>query len=283
MIIKDDDKPYWLALWRVPRIGPVAFNTLLSQCEGDLPALFALSAAGLKAFGLQASQIECIKQFKRSIGSATFSSKLCNQVDDDVRWLESSEQHHLLLAVDENNYPPLLLQVAGAPPLLFVKGDKDALMFPQIAMVGSRNPTRLGKETAFEFAQYFARQGFITTSGLALGIDSASHQGALAADGFTVAVLAHGLDHLYPKANQMLADKITSQGALVSEYPIGTGPRPEYFPRRNRIVSGLSLGVLIVEGAKKSGSLITAREAAQQGREVFAIPGSIHNPLAKGC
>jgi len=277
MTITDDEKAYWLALWRVPRVGPVLFHKLLEQFGNDLPRLFVQSSVSLRSLGLRDAQIEPIKQFQRDR-----SLSLGKAVDQDLRWLDSASTHNLLLCT-ENAYPRLLKEVAGAPPLLFAKGDTDVLAFPQIAIVGSRNPTRMGKDCAFNFAQHFAKQGFVTTSGLAMGIDGAAHQGALVAEGYTVAVLAHGLDQIYPRSNQGLADNIESNGVLVSEYPIGVGPRAEYFPRRNRIVSGMSLGVLVVEAAKKSGSLITAGEAVQQGREVFAIPGSIHNPLAKGC
>ncbi|OUS05582.1 DNA protecting protein DprA [Gammaproteobacteria bacterium 42_54_T18] len=282
MHIMEDHVPYWLALWRVPRIGPVSFHKLLTHCEGDLPSLFALPSADLEKVGLKSAQIEKIKSFQRGMLSKSSPTSINRHVDEDLRWWHDSDNHHIVLC-PESSYPSLLKEVAGAPPLLFVKGDVDTLAFPQIAIVGSRNPTRTGLDTAYNFSQHFARQGFITTSGLAKGIDGAAHQGALAAEGYTVAVLAHGLDQVYPRANQVLADKVVENGALVSEYPIGTGPRAEYFPRRNRIVSGMSMGVLVVEAAKKSGSLITAGEAVQQGREVFAIPGSIHNPLAKGC
>ena len=277
MNITDDQHPYWLALLRIPQIGPISFHKLLDKFGNDLPSLFAQSSLALKALGLQEMQITLIQQFKHSRRQT-----LGKAVDDDLRWLNSNDEHQLILCTDES-YPPLLREVAGAPPLLFAKGDIDVLALPQIAIVGSRNPTRLGTDSAFKFAQYFAQQGFVTTSGLAIGIDGAAHQGALVAGGYTVAVLAHGLDHIYPRANEALAQQVTSKGVLISEYPIGVGPRAEYFPRRNRIVSGMSMGVLVVEAAKKSGSLITAREAVQQGREVFAIPGSIHNPLAKGC
>ena len=282
MHITEDHVPYWLALWRVPRIGPVSFHQLLAHCEGDLPRLFALASAELEKIGLKPAQIKKIKEFQQDNLSKGCSGSISQGVGEDLRWWHNSDNHHIVLCQDAF-YPPLLKEVTGAPPLLFVKGDLDTLAFPQIAIVGSRNPTRMGLDTAYNFSQHFARQGFITTSGLAKGIDGAAHQGALAAEGYTVAVLAHGLDQIYPRANQLLADKVVENGALVSEYPIGTGPRAEYFPRRNRIVSGMSLGVLVVEAAKKSGSLITAREAVQQGREVFAIPGSIHNPLVKGC
>ncbi|OUS27359.1 DNA protecting protein DprA [Gammaproteobacteria bacterium 45_16_T64] len=277
MQTRDTNTPYWLAMWRLPRVGPVTFTKVLAHADNDLEYLFSQSVVDLKRCGFNDTQVELISGFYRDR-----QLSLGKQVDQDLQWLDASSQHHVVLNQDAT-YPPLLKEVIGAPPLLFVKGDLDTLAFPQIAIVGSRNPTRMGQDTAYKFAQHFAKQGFITTSGLARGIDGAAHQGALVAQGYTVAVLAHGLDQIYPKANQGLADQIAENGAMVSEYPIGVGPRAEYFPRRNRIVSGMSLGVLVVEAAKKSGSLITAREAAEQGREVFAIPGSIHNPLAKGC
>jgi DNA processing protein len=176
-----------------------------------------------------------------------------------------------------------LRQLPDPPALLYVHGDVSLLSEPQLAMIGSRNPTTSGQRTATEFAQYLASTGLIITSGLALGIDAASHQGALDVDMPTIAVMGTGLDRVYPARHRDLARRIAGQGALVSEFPIGTSPRAENFPQRNRIISGLSLGTLVVEAAKRSGSLITARHAGEQGREVFAIPGSIHNPLSRGC
>lgn len=274
---RDTILPYWLALWRLPRVGPVTFAKILAYAENDLVYLFTQPASTLSHCGFSEAQIRLISQF-----SQDRHSSFGQQVMQDVQWLAASDIHHVLLCTD-SAYPQQLAEVAGAPPVLFAKGDLDTFAFPQIAIVGSRNPTRVGQDTAYKFAQHFAQQGLITTSGLARGIDAAAHRGALTAEGYTVAVLAHGLDQIYPKANQALADQVAAQGLLVSEYPVGVGPRAEYFPRRNRIVSGLSVGVLVVEAAKQSGSLITAREAGEQGREVFAIPGSIHNPLAKGC
>jgi len=166
---------------------------------------------------------------------------------------------------------------------LFTDGDVDALWQPQLAVIGSRNPTSGGIENARDFAGTLARQGFTITSGLATGIDGTAHQAALDAGATTVAVLGSGLDRIYPAGNRGLAENIRKQGVLVSEFPPGTPPAREHFPQRNRIISGLSLGVLVIEAALNSGSLITARMAAEQGREVFALPGSIHNPLSKGC
>jgi DNA processing protein len=202
-------------------------------------------------------------------------------IDADLRWLQSSGCH--LLSSTEPGYPELLRLSPDAPAVLYVRGRLDALLEPQIAIVGSRNPTAGGRATAREFGLSFARMGLGVTSGLALGIDAASHEGALAGGGQTVAVLGCGLDRVYPKENAPLAERIVACGALVSEFPPATPPLKAHFPQRNRIIAGLSHGTLVVEAAQISGSLITARLAGAAGREVFAIPGSIHNPLARGC
>ena len=180
-------------------------------------------------------------------------------------------------------YPPLLRETVAAPPLLFVRGDADTLSLPQISIVGSRSATPGGCESARRFAAHLVASGFGITSGLALGIDGAAHRGALAAGGRTVAVLGTGPDIVYPREHASLADEIARSGALISEYAPGSQPRRFRFPRRNRIISGLTLGTLVVEAGIRSGALITARYAAEQCREVFAIPGSIHNPVARGC
>jgi DNA processing protein len=202
-------------------------------------------------------------------------------VDSDLRWLESSGA--VLLPATSADYPPLLRESPEAPAVLFVRGDVRILAEPQLAMVGSRNPTAGGRATAREFASSFARAGITITSGLALGIDAACHEGALDAEGPTVAVLACGLDQIYPRNHEELAQRIVASGALVTEFPPGTEPLRACFPQRNRIIAGLSHGTLVVEAAQRSGSLITARLAGVAGREVFAIPSSIHNPLARGC
>ncbi len=199
----------------------------------------------------------------------------------DRRWVE--RERIVLLDAADPLYPPLLAHLPTAPALLYVRGDAATLGTPQLAMVGSRNPTQPGRRTAQEFAAYLSRAGLTITSGLALGIDAASHEGALRSSGRTVAVLATGLDDVYPPQHRALAARIAAQGALVSEFPPGTPPLRANFPHRNRIISGLSAGTLVVEAARRSGSLITARLAGDAGREVFAIPGSIHNPMARGC
>ena len=180
-------------------------------------------------------------------------------------------------------YPPLLREINAAPPLLFVRGDADALSLPQLSIVGSRSATPGGCESARRFAGHLVESGFSITSGLALGIDGAAHRGALAAGGRTVAVLGTGADIIYPREHISLADDIAVNGALATEFAPGCQPRRYQFPRRNRIISGLALGTLVVEAGLRSGALITARNSAEQGREVFAIPGSIHNPVARGC
>ena len=203
------------------------------------------------------------------------------RVDRDLEW--ASEPNHHILTLFHKKYPPLLKEISVPPPVLFVIGDPSLLSWPQIAIVGSRNPSTLGEKTAQGFAASLANAGLCITSGLALGIDAASHEASLANSGKTIAVMGTGLDRVYPARHKQLAHDISRNGAIISEFVLGSEPKANHFPRRNRIISGLSLGTLVVEAAKHSGSLITARQALEEGREVFAIPGSIHNPLARGC
>ncbi|MDG6778945.1 DNA-processing protein DprA [Thiomicrorhabdus sp. zzn3] len=202
-------------------------------------------------------------------------------VDEALSWAQNDA--HALLVMGDEEYPPSLAEIEDAPPLLWVRGRYELLQDPQLAIVGSRHASRQGVNTAKDFARHLSEQGLTITSGLALGIDTAAHEGGLLGIGKTVAVVATGLDRVYPAANKALAHQIAEEGALVSEFPLGTKPMAYHFPKRNRIISGLSLGTLVVEAALQSGSLITARTALEQGREVFAVPGSIHNPQAKGC
>jgi DNA processing protein len=199
----------------------------------------------------------------------------------DLRWVAQSGAQ--LLASTDPGYPAKLLQTPGSPAVLFVLGNPASLSSRQLAMVGSRNATPEGRRTAHEFAACFASAGLTVTSGLAVGIDAASHEGALIGAGLTVAVCGTGLDRIYPTQHERLAARIRGSGALVAEFPPGVPPLPSNFPRRNRLISALSDGVLVVEAAERSGSLITARHAGNQGRDVFAIPGSIHNPRSRGC
>jgi DNA processing protein len=202
-------------------------------------------------------------------------------IDRDLEWLAGPGR--CLLTVDDPRYPAQLAAVPGMPAALFVRGDPAVLARPQVAIVGSRAATASGCETAFDLSARLAAHGFAITSGLAAGIDAAAHRGALAAGGVTIAVCGTGLDRVYPPGHEGLADEIAAAGALVSEFPTGTPPAPYNFPRRNRLMSGLARGVLVIEAAARSGSLITARLAGEQGREVMAVPGSIHNPRARGC
>jgi DNA processing protein len=221
---------------------------------------------------------------KLGLGEAALDA-ICNPdeaaIANDLRWLSESGNH--LVHPQSEFWPELFRDLVDAPTILYLRGRPESLHLPCLAIVGSRNPTRGGVLNAFDFARHMGAAGFAIVSGLAQGIDTAAHKGALDADATTIAVLGHGIDRVYPAANRELAHRIAAQGALVSEYPLETHPRKEHFPERNRLISGLSLGTLVVEAAKRSGSLITARLAAEQGREVFAIPGSIHNAMARGC
>lgn len=258
----------WLAFWRLPGVGPRAFLDLLDHV-GAVGPVFELPRPELERLGLRPETVEALR------------APPWDAAEADLRWLEGADRHLLLWT--DGGYPPALRDAPGAPPLLFALGDPAHLQRPQLAIVGSRNPTAGGVDAAEAFAAHLAPTGLVITSGLALGIDSAAHRGALQAGGATVAVTATGLDRVYPARNRELAHAIAAQGCLVSEFPPGTPVRSDQFPRRNRIISGLSLGTLVVEASLRSGSLITARYALEQGREVFAIPGSIHNPLSKGC
>ncbi|MBS7691133.1 DNA-protecting protein DprA [Pseudomonas lalucatii] len=259
-----------LRLHALPELGPRRFRRLLAAFKSASAALSA-PASAWRALGLPAACAE-----------ARRSAEVRERAASALAWLDRPG-HHLLMW-DDPAYPGLLAELADAPPLLFVAGDPGLLERPQLAMVGSRRASRPGLDCARSFARSLAGGGFVITSGLALGIDGAAHQGALEANGKTVAVLGTGLGHIYPARHQRLAAEIVERGgALVSELPLDCPPQASNFPRRNRIISGLSLGVLVVEASPSSGSLITARLAAEQGREVYAIPGSIHHPGARGC
>ena len=203
------------------------------------------------------------------------------QVGRALAWA-AEDDHHLVTLADAD-YPPLLLRITDPPPVLYVVGRREYLVRPMVAMVGSRNPTSAGMANARGFARALSEAGWTVASGMALGVDGAAHDGALSGGAGTVAVLGTGVDIVYPARHKALARRIAADGVLLSELPLGTGPSPGLFPRRNRLIAGLSQGVLVVEAALHSGSLITARHAADFGRDVFAIPGSIHSPLARGC
>jgi DNA processing protein len=266
--IERTELAYWLALLRAPGIGPARFSRLLVHF-GSPEAALAAERGAWAALNLPDAALDYL------------SAPDWRRVDQDLLWLE--KPGNSLISLHDPDYPPLLKQIDTPPPLLFVHGRRECLHYPQIAIVGTRHPTTSGRENARRFAAHLAGAGFTITSGMALGVDAEAHQGALQDKGFTVAVLGTGVDRVYPAQHRKLAHAIAEHGALVSELPPTTPPLAEHFPRRNRILSGLALGTLVVEAAVRSGSLITAGLATEQGREVFAIPGSIHNAMAKGC
>lgn len=241
----------------------------LSDLAGSVDSIFELSATDLAHAGIN-------KRLAAQILKPDWS-----RVDQQAGWLAKSDC--TVLGFPDPGYPRLLREIPDPPSLLFVSGIPELLGHPQLGIVGSRNPTPAGRELAAEFAARLTHYGCAITSGLATGIDAAAHEGALNAGGFTIAVLGCGPDRIYPRRHQDLAARIRVSGAVVTEFAPGMPPLAANFPRRNRIISGLSLGTLVVEAALRSGSLITARCAAEQGREVFALPGSIRNPLARGC
>jgi DNA processing protein len=240
----------------------------------------------LKRFGLP----EAVLAEPRSRLSAVLSAEAIAALDGDevsrtvdlaLKWIDSPG--HGIITLADALYPALLLEIPDPPPLVYVRGNVELLARTSLAIVGSRNATAQGERDAERFARVFSDANLTIVSGLAQGIDAAAHRGGLAGRGSTIAVLGTGIDVLYPKGNAELAERIASEGLLLSEFPLSTPPVPRNFPRRNRLISGLARGCLVVEAATASGSLITARTAADQGREVFAVPGSIHSPLSKGC
>ncbi len=260
----------WLALLRTPRLS-TALALALVERFGTATAALNAGASAWRQSGATPAVIEGL-QTPDHDGVAL-----------DQAWLEAAPDDHHFIPWTDARYPAVLRQIECPPLGLFVNGDPDVLSVPQLAVVGSRNPTSGGRQTAREFSRHLAARGLTVTSGLALGVDAAAHEGALEADGLTIAVTATGPDRVYPARNRSLAHRVTRAGTVVTEFPCGTPARPGHFPRRNRIISGLATGTLVVEASPRSGSLITARCALEQGREVFAIPGSIHNPLARGC
>ena len=269
--MRDAELGAWLRLSVTPGVGNATARKLLASF--GLPELvFQQSTSNLAA-------VVGPKLADNLLQEPEGWQTLC---DNTQRWLAQERCHFVTLG--DPAYPPELLQTEDPPLLLHVLGDLKALQHPRrVAMVGSRNPTHQGAENAHEFAKALAQSGVCVVSGLALGVDGAAHEGALEGGGPTLAVVGTGLDRVYPKRHLSLAHRIAENGALISEYVLGTAPLPPNFPKRNRIISGLSQGTLVVEATLQSGSLITARMAAEQGREVFAIPGSIHAPQSKGC
>ncbi|MHB8453283.1 MAG: DNA-processing protein DprA [Acidiferrobacterales bacterium] len=260
----------WLDLHRIVALQP-----------GILPGLLERFGSPQAVFDASRSELTECRGVTSAVADALLAGPDARHVTSELAWLTQDDAH--LITISDAGYPRLLREIPDPPPLLYVRGDPTVLGRPQIAVAGSRNPTAGGCENAHAFAAAFCEAGLVVTSGLALGIDACAHRAALAARGRTIAVAGTGLDRVYPSQHRGLAHKIARCGALVSELPLGSAPRRENFPRRNRIISGMSLGVLVVEAALQSGSLITARLGAEQGREIFAIPGSIHSPVARGC
>lgn len=267
----------WLLLSGLPGVGPRTLARLLAEI-GNGEAILQAPLPLLARLGVRAAALKSLEHWRHAPHSHPSYSQ-CQQLQ---RWLQCPE--HGLLSFDCDGYPRSLKQIADPPSLLYLRGDPDVLRQAQIALVGSRHASTPGLKTAYAFARQLSLSGWIPISGLALGIDQQAHLGALDGFGLTVAVLGTGVDVIYPRRHCGLAERILAAGgALVSEYPLGTPPRARHFPRRNRIISGLSMATLVVEASLNSGSLITASQALEQGREVFAIPGSIHSPTSKGC
>ncbi|MFA3792869.1 DNA-processing protein DprA [Aliiglaciecola sp. SL4] len=261
----------WLVLDQIPRFGMGKLKKFQNLYNAPAHSLLTYSSSQLVDFGFDSAQVKAI------------TSPDWRLIDNELNWL-TTDNSRFAVHPEHPDFPILLKETSRPPFVLFGWGNKKLIASNQIAMVGSRNPSHYGKGCGFDFAQGLANQGITVTSGLAMGIDTCAHQGALSVGGNTVAVLGSGLDNLYPKRNIRLAEEIVqNQGLVLSEFRANTKPTPHNFPRRNRIVSGLSLGVVVIEAAIRSGSLITAKYAIEQNREVFAIPGNINNPLSEGA
>lgn len=262
----------WLRLESVPGLGPANLHELLAAF-GDVNVILAAHSRQLAPLvGERLAQ--AITQSATDPASQAL-------IESTLLWLKQPGNHFLPCTCAQ--YPPQLRELPDAPAWLYVKGDPAWLQRPMLAVVGSRHATPQGLRDAAAFAQALSEAGLTIISGLALGVDTAAHEGGLSGLGSSVAVVGTGLDRVYPARNRTLAHRLAERGAIVSEFPLGTPPKAGHFPRRNRLISGLSSGVLVIEAALESGSLITARLAAEQGRDVFALPGSIHSPLSKGC
>ena len=264
----DPDQIGWLKLVLAPNIGPARLDALEVDVD-RLGTLAEWSDRELQSVGLDAKSIRAIR------------NPDTQRLEVAMAWLDH-RSHHLVTRADAY-YPPLLRRIADAPLALFVNGDPEWLLRPQIAIVGSRNATAGGLSITREFAEGLSRAGLVVTSGLALGVDGAAHAAAMDAGGATLAVAGTGPDQVYPARHRDLARRIVDNGAVISSFAPGIGPRASHFPARNRIISGMSAGVVVIEAGIRSGSLITARLAGDQGREVFAVPGSIRNPMVRGC
>jgi len=272
--VQPAERAAWIRLLATPGLGPRTARHLLAAF-GLPDAIFSAGVAALA---------RAVPEPLARLLAAAPDADAQSTIDATEHWLTASEQHALVCLADPD-YPRLLLDTADPPPVLFAIGRRELLNRPALAIVGSRNATQQGAANAEAFAGALARSGVTIVSGLALGIDAAAHRGALDADSDagTIAVVGTGVDVTYPASNRALTQRIRSEGLVISEFPLRTPAIAHNFPRRNRIIAGLARGVLVVEAALRSGSLITARLAAEAGRDVFAIPGSIHSPLAKGC
>lgn len=268
MTAADPGTASWLQLTLAPGIGPASLRRLLGLY-------------GLPEQILRLPRRELAQHLGPEAVAGLDSSEVGLAVDAAMRWLETDG--HALITLADPGYPRLLLEIADPPPVLYCRGRSELLNRPSLGVVGSRNATAQGAANAEMFSRSFSAAGLTIVSGLAQGIDAAAHRGGLQGPGSTIAVLGTGVDIAYPRSNAPLAGDIAVRGLLVSEYPLGARALAHHFPRRNRVISGLASGCLVVEAALASGSLITARAAAEQGREVFAVPGSIHSPLSKGC
>jgi len=260
---------HWLAFLRAPGLS-AAKRRAMFDTLGSIEAVINITGPQAMALRVPAESVTALKRPAQRM------------LELDLTWLNSGPR--FLIGIGNPRYPALLARAPDAPVAIFVEGSIERLALPTIAIVGSRGATNQGSDFAAALASAFSAAGLTVVSGLALGIDTSAHLGAFVGPGSTAAVLATGLDRMYPKQNLALAERIVAEGGtLISEMPLGTAPLPALFPQRNRIISGLSLGVVVVEASVQSGSLVTARFAGEQGREVFAVPGSIHNPMARGC
>ncbi|WP_426415539.1 DNA-processing protein DprA [Aestuariirhabdus sp. LZHN29] len=268
----------WILLHLLPALGPIRSGQLLHQLEHP-DAL--LDPAIINAVpGMPVATRTALGQWHR--GRGEFWNYASEQLERIGQWGQQPDCH--LLCVEDSAYPPLLAEIPDPPPLLYIEGNPELLKSPQVAVVGSRHCSHQGADIAFEFGYQLSHSGLTVTSGLARGIDTSAHRGALRGMAPTLAVLGTGIDRCYPAQNRELArELVETGGALVSEFGLGVAPRPGHFPRRNRIISGLSMGVLVVEAAEKSGTLVTAQLALEQGREVFAVPGTIRQGKSAGC
>ena len=269
-MIKRDELAAWLRLLETPQVGRDTARRLLANF-GSPEAVFDAGSAALR---------EVVGPLSAAL--STPPPTLDERLAATSQWLAMGEQR-AVVTLGDPLYPALLLETADPPLLLYLQGRADLLAAAAVAVVGSRNPTPQGLANARAFGRHLSQAGFCVVSGLALGIDGAAHEGALEGEGGTIAVVGTGLDRVYPKRHLGLAHRIAAQGLMLSEYALGTPPLAPLFPQRNRLIAGLSRGTLVVEAALQSGSLITARLAAECGRDVFAIPGSIHAPQSRGC